>query len=941
MGLKLFLISLLLTISCLTYGQAGKTAIVKGKLLNSATRSPFTDLKISIPVLNVFTSSDGEGNFVISEVPFGAQTLIVSSFDAQSDTLRITVDKDIVDLGDISIRPSDKAASSVNNDIPTITIDDNNSTASEDDGVSAQNASGVLASGTDPFLRTVATLFGLHNYHYRGYVNEPHEFQVNGVSLNDLQTNASSWTQMGRLYDIFYQRNTVYGLKPSSFTFGSVNGSAYYDATAANQQAYTKVSFTLTDRNYTNGLMLTHNSGLMKSGWAYSVSFAKRWAQNGYVPGTFYDDYSYYAGASKQMNKGRLNISTFGSPIDHGKAGSATHELYDLAGTNYYNRNWGELNGEKVNARVEKYFRPVTIVNYEYKPTDKTRWNTAIGYEAGKDKNSFLDGYNSSSPYGDYYRNLPSYYYTFFPPDTATGKAVDKAIRADPGKLQIDWNRMYQDNYINTQTINNVHGIPGNNVTGRLSEYILANRVNDMRKFTFNTNIEHALTEKITLYGGLTFVSQRDEYYNQAVNLLGGDFFVNYNQFASQQYIGNPNYNQNNLNDPNAIIKVGDKYGYDYAIQSFNTLLWGQAVYTIDKFDFFAAVKGTDNSFDRDGFMRNGLFPNNSYGLTPSQSFLTGAVKAGVNYKFDARNILFLNAGYTSSPPSPDNTYVSAAIRDFTVTNPTAQHTKSLEAGYVAKASNLSVRVVGYLNDITNQTEIKRFYNDDPAFQTFVNYVMQGENTRSIGTELAVEYKVSRQVSVVGVASIGKAIYTNNPNISVYLDNDTLQHAIPDKAYIKNYYLSAGSQTTCVAGINYHPKRDFYVNVNFNYFDRNYVEINPNRRTIAATGLYPVGSPQWHEVLDQEELPAAFTVDLKAGKKFQLSRMSKAVSRHSKNAVLDVYGSIGNLLNNTNVINSGYEQLRFDYTYHNPDKFANKYIYAYGINYSITVSLKF
>jgi hypothetical protein len=915
---------------------------VKGKLINGATSAPFNDLKIAIPSLNVFTSSDGNGNFVLSEVPYGSQTLVISNFNAVTKTIIINVTSGITDMGEITVSPSDSGTSPESSEMPTITIGDNGNTSSVDDGVTTQNTGEAITSNRDPFLGTVYSLVALYNFHYRGLINNAHESQVNGIALNDAETNAVSFNQFGKLYDVFRVREQSYGLRPSSYSFGGITGTEYRDATAANQYAETKISYTLTDRNYNNGLTLTHSSGQLKNGWSYSLAFSKKWATEGYDPGTFYNDYSYYAAVSKVIGKGTLNLTTVGSPIDHGKTSSATEEAYDLDGSKYYNHNWGYYDGEKRNARVEKEFRPLTILNYEYKPSDKTRWNTAVGYEFGKDKNSFIDYYNASSPYGDYYKNLPSYYQNSFPPDPTTAAIVKNQILSNPEQsLQLNWNRMYQDNYLNTQTISNVNGIAGNNYTGKQSIYVLSNTVSDLKKYSFNTNVEQAVNEHITLTGGLSFVSQHTEHYNQLADLLGGDYYVNYNQFASQQYVGNPNYNQNNLNQPNAIIRTGDKYGNDYTIHVNNGSLWGQSVFTYDKFSFFASVSAGDNSFYREGFMRNGLFPNNSYGVSPTQNFITYAIKGGASYKIDARNILFISAAYTATPPSPDNTYISAATRDFTVGNPGLQKNQSLEAGYVLRATRLTVRAVGYVTDVKNATEIKRFFNDDPAYYTFVNYVMTNENTRSIGTEVSFDYKLLPQLSVTGVASIGGSFYANNPNINVYLDNDTLQHSTPSKTYIKNYYLSTGPQSTYVLGFNYTPKKDLYFTVNFNYFDRNYVEINPNRRTAAASGLNASGSEQWHEIFDQEKLPSAFTVDIRAGKNFQLSRMSKKVNKLSEKSVLNISASVANLLNNTNIINSGYEQLRYDFTNYNPEKFANKYIYAMGINFSITASLRF
>ena len=945
MSQKLFAFIILL--SCLNghlLAQNKKTALVKGKLLNSVTKAPFSDIKVSIPTLNVFTTTDGDGNYELSEIPYGTQSLVISAYNAKKQTIEVNVDKDVVVVKDISVVPDDAGASPESNEIPTIALEDNNSASTaEDDGVSQQNAGGLVISNGDPFISTLAYIFGLYRFQPRGYQRNSQDIQVNGVTVNDVETGNASWSQFGGLNDVFRGRDITYGLTPSGYAFGGINGSAYVDATAANQRKGTDVTYTLTDRNYNNRIMFTENTGLMKNGWAFSFSGSRRWAQEGYVPGTSYDGYSYFAAASKVIGKGILSLTTFGSPTYHTKAAAATKEADTLAGTNYYNHNWGLDNGKDRNLASERIYQPITILNYEYRPSDKTRWNTAVSYEFGKDKNGVIDYTNASSPYGDYYKNLPSYYLTMVPPDPTTAAAVRQSILNDPAKLQINWDRLYNDNLLDTGHIfYNKNGMAVTNVHQAQSEYILADNVNSLKKFVFNTNIEHAATEHLTLSGGLTFTSQHTESYAVVTDLLGGAYYVNNNSFATQQSIVSGT-NSNNINALSPVVGVGDKVNYDYLIRYYNTMLWGQAVYNYDKFDFYIALNAGNSSFNRDGYMQNGLFPSNSFGNSTTNSFFDYAVKGGVSYKFDRSNLLFINALYSTTPPTSDNTYISSETRDLIVNNPKDQTNKSLEAGYMLRSSKITARVVGYVTDVTNATEIKRFFNDDPTYNTFVNYVMQGENTRSIGTELALSYKLTREVTLTGVATIGQAFYTNNPTISVYLDNDTTRSPGTSKTFIKNYYLAAGPQTAGTIGINYRPRflRNSYIVLNGNYFDRNYVSINPNRRTTEAAGYTLIGSPQWHAIFDQEKLPSAFTVDLRLGKNFMLSNMSKRINKISHQSVLALSAGISNLLNNTDVINYGTEQLRFDFTNNNPAKFANKYIYGPGINFFLNITLRF
>lgn len=914
-----------------TYGQGEKkTALVKGRLFNKATTEPAHDVQITFPYLKLLTISNGEGFFTFSQVPYGTQVMIVGGAGIKPDTLKISVGTDVVDIGDLNVTPAieNNTVQQVQQQIPTIAIEDNNS-GSDDDGVKSQAVSSVLGASRDPFLSTASYTFGTYRFQMRGYDRNQQEVLINGAPMNDAETGDAYWNQWGGLNDVFRSRSYTYGLQPAENTFAGLNGSTNFDATASNQRKQTRVSYSLTNRTYRNRLMLTHSSGLMKNGWAYSFSVSKRWAKEGYVPGTFYDGYSYYAGVTKKLKKHELNLIAFGAPTRRGKSAPAIQEAYDLAGTNFYNPNWGYQNGEKRNAKVANNFQPVFILSHEYAPSDKFRLNTAVAYQFGKNQNSTLDWYNARDPRPDYYRNFPSYY------------MLNNDNPADASFInnqQINWDRLYNVNYANTETIHNVNGVAGNDVTGRRSVYTVGNDVDDIKKFTFNTNLQYVLNEHINVYGGISFISQKTESYRQMLDLMGGDFFLNLNQFAVQQNVPNVSFNQYDLNNPNRLIKEGDKYNYDYFSRFNKGRAWGQASFTYNKVDFFLAANVGMSTFSREGLFRNGLFANNSFGKSNTQSFTTYGVKGGVTYKINGRNYLFVNGAYTTDAPTFDNTFISPRTRNSTVSNPVVQQAQSVEGGYLMRAPKMSARVVGYVTDIKDQTEVKRFYNDDPAYQTFVNYVMTHMNTRFIGTELALEAKVSPRFTVSGVAALGQAFYTNDPTISIYRDNDTVTEARNRRVYLKNYYLAVGPQTASSLGVKYSSPKFWSAYLNFNYFARNYMDINPDRRTVEATELLTPGTPLYNNILDQEKAASAFTVDFSFFKSWLLNKIVKS-ARYGSTIALNI--GINNLLDKKDIVTGGFEQLRYDFSGNNPDKFPRKYFYGYGRSYFINLSLRF
>lgn len=916
-----------------TYAQSGKYATVKGRILNKTTKEPFTDVHVSIATFDVGASP--EGFFEIEKVPFGDQKLIITGFKIKSDTTSINVNSDKTDLGDVYVNAKESSADGT--DIPTINLEENAVQNEENTTTTTESSSGFYVADNDPFLFTASVVFGPFHFRPRGYDNA--DVHINGIPMQNLESGYASIGQVGGLNDVLRSREFTYGLKPSEFSFGSVKGSTNINATAADQREGTSISYYNSNTAYRNRVMITHNSGIQKSGWAYSLSGSHRWAQEGYVPGTFYNGYSFYGSVSKVTKKGQLNLTAYAAPTTRGKASAELDEVYDLTNTHYFNSNWGYQNGEKRNSNVANSFQPAIIANYIYKPNENTRWNTSFGYEFGKYENSGIDFYNGYSPFPTYYKNLPSYYLNgVTTPNPIAQAALIAQYKAHPELLQIQWDNLYNDNLTNLETIYNVNGVAGQNVTGKRSIYVVSNSVDNMSKFTFNTNITHVVSDKVTVNGGLDVTSQTDEYYKELKDLMGGDFFVNYNQFAAQNSLGNPNYVQNDLNHPNKLIKVGDKYGYDYTLRALKANLWGQALYSHEQFDFFVAAQGGMLTFNREGMMKNGLFPDNSLGTSPTQSFTNYRVKGGVTYKINPKNSVYINAGYFNDAPRIDYTYISDRTRDFIVNNPSSNQTKTMEAGYLFHSSFFNSRITGYVTDNVNSTIIKRFFNDDPDIQSFVNYVMTGVNTRSIGTEFSATAKITKEISATAIAAVGQSFYTDNPTVSIYQDNIPTMIPTTRQVFIKNYYLGVGPQSIYSFGLKYSPKNYWHVNIDVNFMDRNYAEVNPDRRTQFAADMVDSGSTQWNKIFNQEKLPSAFTIDINGGKSFNLSKYIKKLNHRT---LLSINGGIYNLLNNQDIKNTGYEQLRFDFTNNNPGKFLNKYAYAYGINYHVTIALRF
>lgn len=141
-----------------------------------------------------------------------------------------------------------------------------------------------------------------------------------------------TYGDFGGLNDVLRSRNTFYGIKAIPFHFGELSTTVDVDAEAINQRKGLRVSGMLTNRNFTGRAMVTYNTGLLKKGFAFSLSGSFRGANEGYVQGTQYESFSFFASASKVWNQKLIStLTAFSSKNKRAVQGSSTQEFMDLA----------------------------------------------------------------------------------------------------------------------------------------------------------------------------------------------------------------------------------------------------------------------------------------------------------------------------------------------------------------------------------------------------------------------------------------------------------------------------------------------------------------------------------------------------------------------------------------------------------------------------------
>lgn len=760
----------------------------------------------------------------------------------------------------------------------------------------------------------------------RGYDLNTNVVLMEGIPMNDAETGSAIWSYWGGLNDITRYPEVQTGVTSSHSTFGGILGYTNISLKAGSKQKGTRVSYAATNRTYYHRLMLTHNTGWTKNNWAFSFSVSGRYSKEGYVDGTFFRGYSYFAAAEKKLSENHsMNLAIFAAPTIQGRQGIAVQEAYELTSNNFYNPYWGYQNGEKRNARVRNNHVPYLVLSDEYKINKTSRISTSLYYQFGRTGNSNLNWNNAADPRPDYYRNLPSYSYSGGLDET--GDQLTSLWQSnDPSTTQLDFDFMYFANGKNLHTVQNANG-SGENYTGNRSKYIIEEYRVDPRRVGIYSVYNSDLGDKLHLTVGFNAYNHVSHNYKVMKDLLGGDFWLDVDQFAERDF-ADTTVAMNDLTTPNKIIEQGDVFGYDYDIH----VQYGEIFSNLDfklgkKFEGYAGLTLNGTQFWRDGKLQNGKFPDNSFGPSEKNKYFNYGTKLGLVYKVTGRHLISGNFLYQTNAPLAANAYISPKTRDQVVDNLVSSEILSGDINYIVRYPKFKARATYFYTQYNNQTWARSFYHD--VYRNFVNYIMTGVDKLYQGIEIGAEGNVTSTITLSGAFTTGVFVYNSRPLATVTVDNSLEELAKDKQIYLKNFRIGNGPQTGATVGIKYSSPKYWFAGVNFNYVADIYLDPNPDRRTMEALDGYVITDPQVEEIIAPTKLDNGYAINMFAGYSYRMK----------SGDFIRLNVNINNLTNNKNFIISGYEQLRYDVT--NIDKFPPKYGYMFGLSYFATVSYIF
>lgn len=965
--IKKYLLSISALILSVAMSAQNPTGGVKGVVVDRSSKTALDGavLKLYSGTQEIATVRTGaDGSFYIPDLKDGMYDLVIENSNYLQSKVNVTVNDGYVkNMFKLSLTPVHKVGE----------VDDASFTEFDLDDSGYQDSPTILFGQNDVFNNIAGYNFSSVRFRVRGYSSESQDVYMAGVRMNDAITGYTPYSLWSGLNEAVRSKESVNGSEISDYGFGGYNGLTNIDPMASKVRTGWRGSVLTNSALYRLRLMMTYSSGELDNGWSYAFSASARLGGNDWIKGVYYRSFGYYGSVEKKFGEEhKLGLTFMAAPGQRGAQNGSTQEVYDLMGDNMYNSNWGYYNGKVRNARVKKTHEPIAILKYDFTPeSKKLKAFATVLYRFGKNGYTALDWYDAPDPRPDYYRNLPSY---FFMDNTDYNRlnyskymwAKEQWEQDIPSITHINWDRLYAVNAMNSTA------------DGNRSKYVIEERRTDQQDLNFAANAKWSPVNCFTLAGGLSYKWNRTEYYKILDDLLGGDYYVNIDQFAERDYASSVTMYQNDLdyylkNGKAQTLKQGDKYGYDYYANVRRAEAWASGKFSKFGLDVALAGRIGYTKYWREGLLRKGLFPGldangqpmtyegkvittydpitgdaiTSLGKSEVKDFLTGAAKLNVSYVIPGGHRVYANAAFIADAPNFNQAFISPRTRNSIVPNLKTNKTLTADLNYAYSNSGYDVRVTGYYTAIKDQSKVMSFYDD--AQNSFTNFAMSGIDQRHIGLELG--FKVPLPVpnlALQGVVSYGQFVYTSNPKMYQTYDNsaaiveDTYGVTIPywkshptaDGKTVK-HYVSGTPQLATSLGLSWN-KNYWFVDADVDYFDFAYLDMNPLYRTdMATSGPDKTVTPTEIEYMAaQEKFKGAVLVNASVGKSWYIKR----------NYQLGFSLQVKNILNTTNLRTGGYEQTRLvDNTVSKERyyRFDSKYFYMSGINYMLNIYFRF
>ena len=760
--------NLLMAVLFITTSTLFAQTKLTGKVVDE-TNQPLPGASIVLQGTNTGASSNFDGNFTL-ETSATSGTLQVSFVGYKTSLVTFNGS---ANLGTIALSPSAEALDEIVITQTSFAVDRKTPVAVStikasviENKLGTQEFPEILKSTPGVYATKSGGGFGDGRLNLRGFNSENVAVMINGVPVNDMENGRVYWSNWAGLADVTSAMQVQRGLGASKVAVPSIGGTVNILSKTTDVEKGGNV-FTAIGNDGYQKFGATVSTGLLNNGFAATVSASKT-TGDGYIDGTQFNGANYFVNVSKQLNDNhKLSFTSFGAPQRHGQRQSRSliSRYRNSERGNKYNPDWGIKNGQVVHVEDNFYHKSQTSLNHYWTINDNATLSTALYASWGTGGGGGKAGN-----------------YSLF--DVRLGDADQP---------------MDLDHIVNVNKDRATQGLG--------SDAILRASRNDHSWFGALSTYKTNFNDNFALVAGLDLRSYTGKHFREVTDLLGGNYF----------------YDNSNANNPNAALKVGDKFSYYNDGKVEWQGLFTQLEYNKDNVSAFISATVSNTSYTRIDYFN--YLDTDALQTTDKYSFLGFGTKGGANYNIDDNHNVFANIGYFEKAAGfgsvfqqYDNEHINADAEN--------QKIFSTELGYGYRGDTFAANVNIYRTHWKDRTLTKSFQNQDGSYLA-ANIL--GVNALHQGVELDFTYKPTDKLTLTGMVSLGDWTWENDlEDVKIYDEEQNEVGSV--NLFIAGLKVSDAAQTTAALGLDYELMSKTHFTVDYNYFDNLYAQYDPNGR---------------------------------------------------------------------------------------------------------------
>ncbi len=754
----------------------------------------------------------------------------------------------------------------------------------------------------------------------RGFDNTNIAMMINGVPMNGMENGKVYWSNWQGLADVTSVMQTQRGLGASKMSAPSVGGTINIVTKGLDAKKGGTVSYSMGDNGY-NKVTFSVSTGLMSNGWAITVMGARTWG-DGYIQGTSFEGYNYFANISKRINENhQLSLTAFGAPQQHYQRSSGLTmkewnnvRKYMKDGVHFsrYNPTYGYDDfGNQNSANYNVYHKPQISLNHIWQIDHKSSLSTTAYVSLGRGYGRTAEpGLNSSYSYTDltYGANYGTLSQTFRRADGTFDYGAVMWANNPENPIYDPNSDQYEKMYAGSQLV------------------ICENR-NDHNWYGLTSTYTNKFADMFDFYAGIDVRYYQGKHNATVSDLLGGEYFIDATR-AKVKGINNaaaldPMWQYEKLT-------IGDIAYRNYDGFVVQEGAFAQLEYNQNNWSAFVNGSVNYNHYWKVDY----FYYDAEKGKSDVLGFLGGTIKAGANYEFNKNHNAFINVGYISRAPNLDyGAFMNASTSNAVNVEAKNEQIASAEIGYGFHNQYVNVAVNGYFTEWMDKTMTKSGTLSDPA-QTEYFMNMTGVNARHMGLEFEVKARPTKWLEVSAMLSLGDWKWDSDSVVgyiydkhgqALTMDAQITDPGAPDHGWalinMKGINVGGSAQTTANLGVTFKPFKGFRIGAEYTLYDRNYAYYS-----FSGSNLQ-LGKEM--NLLEPWKIPTGGSMDMRASYSFEIGGVRATLS-----------GNINNLLNqlyiekawNPNTVSENITEVNADNVY---------FYFAKGTTYNVRLKINF